>query len=205
MSMSTPANLSPDEQRAYDIITARGEIPQSELWKQLETNSRTGSRLATSLAEKGLIERESTTTSGHRTYLLTSTNGTSNASVQTAGDPTVEHDPTELPAREERALSLIQGQGGIYQSDLWKELDVSSRTGSRIATSLEEKELIRREPTTHNGRRTYLLLPPKKDLDFSLLLAGNMLSPLIGAEEGIDPIDADEFTQWILQLSQKNQ
>jgi hypothetical protein len=117
----------------------------------------------------------------------------------------VEHDPTELPAREERALSLIQGQGGIYQSDLWKELDVSSRTGSRIATSLEEKELIRREPTTHNGRRTYLLLLPKKDLDFSLLLAGNMLSPLIGAEEGIDPIDADEFTQWILQLSQKNQ
>ncbi|WP_227357659.1 helix-turn-helix transcriptional regulator [Haladaptatus salinisoli] len=92
---------------------------------------------------------------------------------------------------------------GIYQSELWKELDVSSRTGSRLATSLEEAGVIQREEATYNGQRTYLLLPATKDLDFSLLTAGDMLSPLIENEEEIDPIDSEAFTQWILQLAQE--
>nr|WP_255767689.1 MarR family transcriptional regulator [Haladaptatus halobius] len=92
---------------------------------------------------------------------------------------------------------------GIYQSELWKELNVSSRTGSRLATSLEEEGIIQREEATYNGQQTYLLLPAKKDLDFSLLMAGDMLSPLIDTEEETDPIDSDAFTQWILQLAQK--
>ncbi|WP_231189620.1 MarR family transcriptional regulator [Haladaptatus sp. DYF46] len=108
-----------------------------------------------------------------------------------------------LSIRENRALELITNQNGIYQSDLWKELEVSSRTGSRIATSLEEKEKIRREETTYNGQRTFLLLPMKKELDFSLLMAGDMLSPLFSSEDESDPIDSDAFTQWVLQLSQE--
>ncbi|WP_231189247.1 MarR family transcriptional regulator [Haladaptatus sp. DYF46] len=108
-----------------------------------------------------------------------------------------------LSARENRALALITEQKGIYQSDLWKELEVSSRTGSRLATSLEKKGMIQREETTYNGQRTYLLHPRKKDLDFSLLMAGDMLSPLVSAEEESDPIDSNAFTQWVLQLSQE--
>jgi hypothetical protein len=70
--------------------------------------------------------------------------------------------------------SLAYTTGGIYQSEFWKALDVSSRTGSRIATSLEEEGLIRREEATYNGQRTYRLLPATKDLDFSLLMAGDI-------------------------------
>lgn len=44
-------------------------------------SDRKGSRLATSLAEQGLIEREQTTATGRRTYLLVST--TDDASIPT--------------------------------------------------------------------------------------------------------------------------
>jgi uncharacterized membrane protein len=207
--MSTVEDLSPDEKRAYELITSWDGLLQSELWKALDANSRKGSRLATSLEEKGFIEREQTTSNGQRTYLLKPTNGHAPDSVPTE----IESEGTEetpgdetgdaLDSREERALSLINDRGGIYQSEFWKELDVSSRTGSRIATSLEEQGLIRREETTHNGRRTHLLLPAKKELDFSLLMAGDMISPLVGNEEEINPIHSEEFTQWILQLARE--
>lgn len=63
----------------------------------------------------------------------------------------------DLSKSEEKALQLIENNDGIYQSELWKELDVSSRTGSRIAKSLAETGIVSRKETTHNGRKTYEL------------------------------------------------
>ncbi|MEZ3116393.1 helix-turn-helix transcriptional regulator [Halobaculum sp. MBLA0147] len=105
----------------------------------------------------------------------------------------------ELSDVEREALELVRETGGIHQSDFWKELDVSSRKGSRIAEKLLEKELIRREETVYDGHNTYLLLPTARDLDFSLLMAGDMLSPFIGEEE-VDP-NSDSFTQWLMNLA----
>ncbi|MFB6296136.1 MAG: helix-turn-helix transcriptional regulator, partial [Halobacteriales archaeon] len=42
----------------------------------------------------------------------------------------------DLSEDERRGLELVRETGGIYQSDFWKELDVSSRKGSRIVESL---------------------------------------------------------------------
>lgn len=106
-------------------------------------------------------------------------------------EATKDHTEDDVTRREERALSLIQDRGGIHQSELWKELNMNSRTESRIASSLQNKGVIRREVATYNGRRTYFLQPAKKDFDFSLLMAGDLISPLISAEEKIDPIDSD--------------
>lgn len=203
--MSKVESLSREEQRAYKLITTRDGILQSRLWKELDTDSRQGSRLATSLAEKGLIEREQTTNNGQRTYLLTPAADLSTSASQSASQPQPKPQPDvageQLSVREHRALSLIKDRGGIYQSELWKELDVTSRTGSRIATGLEEKETIRRTETTYNGQRTYFLYHTKKDLNFSLLMAGDMISPFVAADDGELDIDADEFTQWILALA----
>ena len=205
--MSTTDALTSAEKRAYELIISRDGLLQSELWKALDATSRKGSRLATSLEEKGLIEREQTTHNGQRTYRLTPTNGHAHSTTETASDPTgdaPDDDPTnKLDARDQRALAIIRDRGGIYQSEFWKELDVSSRTGSRIATSLAEEELIRREEATYNGQRTYRLLPAKRDLDFSLLMAGDMISPLIGNDGEIDPISNDGFTQWVLELDRE--
>ncbi|WP_083857039.1 helix-turn-helix transcriptional regulator, partial [Natrinema limicola] len=83
-------------------------------------------------------------------------------------------------------LELIRESGGIHQSDFWKELEFSSRKGSRIVESLVEKELVDREETVYKGHNTYFISPTARDLDFRLLMAGDMLSPFVGEEE-IDP------------------
>jgi len=105
----------------------------------------------------------------------------------------------DLSEDQRRGLELIRETGGIHQSDFWKELDVSSRKGSRIVESLVEEDLINREDTVYNGHNTYYLSPKARDLDFSLLMAGDMLSPFIGDEE--INAQSDAFTQWIMNLA----
>ena len=199
--MNAVQELSRGEKRAYELIASNDEeMYQSDLWKALNANSRKGSKLASGLEAKGLIERQEATHNGQRTYLLTITD--EKPTEDLADQDTTQSKPSpDEPSLEDRALAFVKDRGGLYQSQLWKELDVSSRKGSRIATSLADDGLIRRESATYNGQRTYLLLPARRDLDFSLLMAGDMISPLIGAEGDVDPIDSDHLTQWILQLA----
>jgi hypothetical protein len=107
----------------------------------------------------------------------------------------------ELSEEEQAGLALIQERGGIHQSDFWKELDVSSRKGSRIVERLEEIGLVEREDAVYNGHTTYYLDPivDPRDLEFGLLMAGDMLSPFIGDEE-VDP-ESDRLSQWIMNLA----
>jgi hypothetical protein len=106
---------------------------------------------------------------------------------------------TDLSEDERAGLELIRETGGIHQSNFWKELDVSSRKGSRIVESLYEQGLIQREEAVYEGHNTYFIAPVARDLDFALLMAGDMLSPFIGEEE-IDP-QSDAFSQWVMNLA----
>jgi DNA-binding MarR family transcriptional regulator len=105
----------------------------------------------------------------------------------------------ELSEDERRGLELVRETGGIHQSNFWKELDVSSRKGSRIVDKLVENDLIEREETVYEGHNTYHLTPAPQDLEFSLLMAGDRLSPFVGDEE----VDAhsDAFSQWVMSLA----
>ncbi|MFC7155064.1 helix-turn-helix transcriptional regulator [Halomarina halobia] len=105
----------------------------------------------------------------------------------------------DLSDDELAGLDLVRESGGIHQSEFWKELDVSSRKGSRIVESLVEKDLIDREETVYEGHNTYYLTPTAKDLDFSLLMAGDMLSPFV-ADDELDT-RSDAFSQWIMRLA----
>jgi hypothetical protein len=107
----------------------------------------------------------------------------------------------DLSEIEREGLELIRTTGGIHQSDFWKELDVDSRKGSRIVDTLEEAGLVERTETVYQGHNTYLVTPilDPRDLDFSLLMAGDQLSPFVGDEE-INPQD-DAFTQWVMTLA----
>ena len=105
----------------------------------------------------------------------------------------------ELSEDEFRGLELVREKGGIHQSEFWKELDISSRKGSRIIETLEEYEFVQREETVYNGHNTYYITPAARDLEFSLLMAGDMLSPFVGEEEA-DPQN-DRLTQWIMTLA----
>ena len=107
----------------------------------------------------------------------------------------------DLSEDERRGLELIQETGGIHQSDFWKELGVDSRKGSRILDSLEEAGIVEREETVYDGHNTYYIEPVVNpaELDFSLLMAGDMLSPFVGDEE-VDA-NSDQFSQWIMNLA----
>jgi hypothetical protein len=105
----------------------------------------------------------------------------------------------DLSEDERRGLDLVRETGGIYQSEFWKALDVSSRKGSRIVEALLEDGLVNREEAVYQGHRTYFVSPATRDLDFSLLMAGDMLSPFVG-EDDIDP-RSDAFSQWIMNLA----
>ncbi len=100
---------------------------------------------------------------------------------------------------ERRGLELVRETGGIHQSNFWKELDVSSRKGSRIVDALVKDDLIEREETVYNGHNTYYLTPAAKDLNFSLLMAGDRLSPFVGDEE--TDAHSDAFSQWVMSLA----
>lgn len=108
---------------------------------------------------------------------------------------------TEFSPLEEEAIELIREENEVLQSELWKKLDCSAGKGSEIARMLEEENIVDRERVTSNGTSTYLLKAkrqPSEELDFSLLIAGDMLPPFIG-DDDIEPTD-DRFTQWILNL-----
>jgi DNA-binding Lrp family transcriptional regulator len=110
----------------------------------------------------------------------------------------------EFSELENEAINLIRQEGEILQSELWKELDCSAGKGSEIARKLESEGIVDRNRVTSNGASTYMLEANRKkseDLDFSLLLAGDMLPPFIGGEE--TEYTDDRFTQWILNLEKE--
>jgi len=59
--------------------------------------------------------------------------------------------------------------------------------------------MIQREEAVYEGQRTYYPEPTAFDLDFSLLMAGDMLSPFVREEE-VDP-QSDAFSQWLMNLT----
>lgn len=71
----------------------------------------------------------------------------------------------------ERAYDLVvqRMDEGIHQSELWKELGISSREGSRLVREMEVKGLVQREKILHNGRWTYKLLVKMKPLEIGLI------------------------------------
>jgi len=107
----------------------------------------------------------------------------------------------DLSEVEREGLKLVRETGGIHQSEFWKDLDVDSRKGSRIVDKLEERDLVEREETVYDGHNTYLVTPVRdpRDLEFSLLMAGDMLSPFVGDEE-VNP-QSDTFSQWVMSLA----
>ena len=56
-------------------------------------------------------------------------------------------------------LVVEHGGDGVLQSELWKELELTSRDGSRLAIRLERRGMIRREKVLDDGRWTYKLTP----------------------------------------------
>lgn len=57
----------------------------------------------------------------------------------------------------EKTFHLIRLNKKIYQSDLWKQLGLGSRDGSRVVVSLLRSKVIKRNKVLYKGRWTYEL------------------------------------------------
>ena len=117
----------------------------------------------------------------------------------------------KMPKRndlEQRALQFIMNTGfqGVLQSDLWHELDASSREGSRIALKLETKGLIRREKELREGRWTYRLFPKRLPASIDSIADCPCLlcqdNARCDPSTAISPQNCDRLTDWLRAISQ---
>jgi len=169
--MAETSTLTELQETAFSLLENEGELYQSDLWKRMDIGSRSGSRVAQALAEKGLIKREETTRDGRKTHLLTFIE---TEDAEPGGVDTERSDQERLPdigsfdlpshdvhlsPTQKRAAELIYDRGELTQSELWKTLDVASRTGTRASRALADAGLINRVETMENGRKTYVLTP----------------------------------------------
>lgn len=110
---------------------------------------------------------------------------------------------------EQRALDIIikSGEKGILQSDLWREINATSREGSRISIRLENKGLIYREPELSKGRWTYRLFSKRQPISIDSILDCPCISceeiSRCGAGGRFSPNDCEKLTHWILEADSK--
>ena len=94
------------------------------------------------------------------------------------------------------------GNDGMLQSNLWKELDITSRDGSRLAVRLEKQSLIKREKILEKGRWTYKLLPIELHADIvSIDKAPCLMCPVehMCSEDGsYSPNNCNLIQDWLL-------
>lgn len=75
----------------------------------------------------------------------------------------------ELVDLTSRVYKLVveRGREGVLQSEIWKELGLTSRDGSRLAIRLERRGLIGRVKVLEDGRWTYKLTPLRFPTDMT--------------------------------------
>jgi DNA-binding MarR family transcriptional regulator len=108
---------------------------------------------------------------------------------------------------EEEALSLIRKHhDGVYQNELWKDLNIDSRKCSRLISRMMKEGKIIREPAVANGSRTYLITATTPDeKSYELMLAAGMFSPCTGCRLACHPEHCESLTEWILRLVKEKQ
>lgn len=95
-----------------------------------------------------------------------------------------------------------RGDNGMFQSDLWKKLKLSSRDGSRLALKLERQNIIKREKILENGRWTYKLKIARMPVSTqSIEAAPCLICPVeqkCSLEGEISPRTCPLIEQWVI-------
>ena len=94
------------------------------------------------------------------------------------------------------------GREGILQSELWKELDLTSRDGSRVAIRLEKRSLIRREKMLEHGRWTYKLFAVKLPVETVCIEQAPCLTcpveHMCSLEGAYSPVSCNLIEDWLV-------
>ena len=95
-----------------------------------------------------------------------------------------------------------RGDEGMFQSDLWKKLKLTSRDGSRLALKLEKRNIVKREKILENGRWTYKLKISKMPVGTQTIEAAPCLICPVEQKCSIDgevsPKTCPLIEQWVI-------
>ncbi len=108
--------------------------------------------------------------------------------------------PEKLIEITKKAYAVIKGhREGVLQSELWKMLEIDSRTCSRILKILEEEGKIAREKVKGN---TYNITAVNHErvIDSALLMAGESIVPCVACTEECDVPNCKLLEDWIYEL-----
>ncbi len=91
---------------------------------------------------------------------------------------------------------------GMFQSELWKKLKLTSRDGSRLALKLERMGIITREKVLEKGRWTYKLILKKTPISTqSIENAPCLICPVeqkCTLEGEVSPLTCQWIDEWVL-------
>jgi hypothetical protein len=104
---------------------------------------------------------------------------------------------------ERKALQLVfdAGHEGLLQSDMWKELGLTSREGSKMGIKFEKKGVVNRRKVLHNGRWTYRLFSLRKPItidsikDCPCIICEELDKCFDGGQ--VSPINCQPLTLWM--------
>lgn len=106
-------------------------------------------------------------------------------------------------------IVVENGKDGILQSELWKELSLTSRDGSRIAIRLEKRSLIKRERILENGRWTYKLVAIRLPVDTTCIEQAPCLTcpveHMCAVDATVSPNTCTLIENWTIQELSKSE
>ena len=112
-------------------------------------------------------------------------------------------DRTDMDRLSNKVCEIVAGYEteGMFQSELWKKLKLSSRDGSRLALKLERMGMISREKILENGRWTYKLIIKRTPVSTSSLEGAPCLICPVEAQCSIDgeisPKTCHDIEDWV--------
>jgi len=123
----------------------------------------------------------------------------------------VERTEEELVDLTSRVYKLVveRGRDGVLQSEIWKELGLTSRDGSRLAIRLERRGLIGRVKVLEEGRWTYKLTPLRFPTDMASIEKAPCITcqfePKCSVEGEISPYVCPWLGPWVIAEAQNAQ
>ena len=117
----------------------------------------------------------------------------------------VERTEEELVDLTSRVYKLVveRGRDGVLQSEIWKELGLTSRDGSRLAIRLERRGLIGRVKVLEDGRLTYKLTPLRFPTDMTSIEKAPCIvcqyEPKCSIEGEVSPYVCPWIGPWVIQ------
>lgn len=111
----------------------------------------------------------------------------------------------ELVDLTSRVYKLVveRGKDGVLQSEIWKELGLTSRDGSRLAIRLEKRGMIRRVKVLDDGRWTYKLTPLRLPANISSMeMAPCIVCPVeskCSVTTDINPLTCPLLGPWVMK------